>query len=534
MSLVTKTTGRDILKHSFILFYAISNQGTSLFIVPILTKFSSSSLNNFDLTWIKIGIIFSAHELGKFICHFIWSKINKYYTNSFFILLSLILLSMTNFSFGFIKHFYSLAFLRFLLGCFNFLPLLIKNIYVELSFHKTKTAKLYIITSIASLISIMLPIVTSSKIQKIFFGNTNEFILPSLILSIINIITVIHQLILIKLKILKFRQTKKFIEMSNENDNSETIKPKTFSIKKQINDPELPSADRGDDKGSGRFNSTTKDDENYEKIAKRESTDIVKGLGSFKQLKSPRNFTMNNVSVVQNNDNNNTGNLSSINDIQSNKEKKYASIYVLMQINDSFLLIFTIVFLYIKFGNNDLRIAGSFLLLNSMFYIINFPVTKYVVRTLSIKEKEITSIFIVKLISIALIITLLIGVIVPCYFYIGKIQSDHVIEIIIIVGLFCLILVRNLLNSNMIQCYQIYTVVEFHTDSDNMRILNMYQTTVTSLCKSIFYFLSSLSYEFLFDAGNAKFFDKILSFLFFLVLPEGILFVILCLVKLYM
>ena len=544
----------QMIKETFILFYSVSNIATAFFIIPVLPFLLSNTFGIKNYKWYNIGLVYGAYEFGKFCGNILWVKLNQYVSSSLLVIISLSLLSVFNFFFGFIKNFVVLLVIRFFLGFSNNLPIISKNIYAELSINNSLTLKLYIITGVASICGLLIPLCsftlnyyTSNLIEK----SVNQYVTASSLLTLINIITLILLLVLIYKGYLRLRTNKVFIEMNNENnDNSENIKSKrTFSIKIKKKEEEPISADRNEDKNSGRFNSTGKDEEinnnnmNYEKIDKRESIELMKKHNTLNPIHTPRNGTMNNVST------NNLGNLGSAS-IESannskdivitntivipNKEIKYASIYVLLQTNDVILLIFTISFLYVKY-KSMIFVSLGLIILNFCFSIVNYPITKKIVGNLTQNEKMYISYLITILLYISIVITFIIGIIIPIYFhYIDSIIPNIFLNFIIIFLLFCLVLTRNIVNTNLIQCYQMYVTVDFHMENESMKSLNIYQNNATALFKSVFCLLSSLNIFLLTFHEEMNIWINAFSVILFIVIPEGLIGIILILVKLYM
>ena len=536
--------GCHIIKETFILFYSLSNIATSFYIIPVLPFLLDNTLHK-EQNWLCIGAVYGIYELGKFFGNFLWVKLNQYVSSSLLVIISLSLLSIFNFAFGFVKNYNFLLIIRFILGFANNLPIISKNIYAELSIVNNLTRKLYIFTGIALLCGFLIPLTSISSTymnEHIKNKTINQFITSSALLSLVNIITLIMIIILIVNKNLKFKSSKVFVEMNNENnDNSENIKSKrTFSIKIKKKEDEPSSADRNEDKISGRFNSTAKDEDN-DKIEKRESIELMKKHNTtMNPMKSPRNVTMNNVSsnnlgVASSIDNTNNSNniIMTSQTVISNKEIKYASIYVLLQISDIILFLYTISFVYKKSSNSMGMISLWFILLNFLFSVFNYPITKRLIKNLSQKQKGIISIYIKRLLYICIIVTLVIGICVPVYFnfldFIHRTLNYFFIGI-----MFIFVLGRNILISNLIQCYQIYVTVDFHIENESMRRLNTYQHNLTAIAKAIFCLIGSMSYLFFTSKPFEDITKTVISSLYFVIFPVGLICIILLLVNLYM
>ena len=536
--------GCHIIKETFILFYSLSNIATSFYIIPVL-PFAFENTFHKEENWLYIGAVYGIYEFGKFFGNFLWVKLNQYVSSSLLVIISLSLLSVLNFAFGFVKNYNFLLIIRFILGFANNLPIISKNIYAELSIVNNLTRKLYIFTGIALLCGFLIPLASISSTymnEHIKNKKINQFITSSALLSLVNIITLIMIIILIVNKNLKFKSSKVFVEMNNENnDNSENIKSRrAFSIKIKKKEDEPSSADRNEDKISGRFNSTAKDEDN-EKIEKRESIELMKKHNTtMNPMKSPRNITMNNVSsnnlgVASSIDNtNNSNNIIIISQtVIANKEIKYASIYVLLQISDIILFLYTITFVYIKSSSSMGLVSLWFMLLNFLFSVLNYPITKRLIKNLSQKQKGIIAFYIKRLLYICIIVTLVIGICIPVYFnffdWLNKTLNYFFIGI-----MFCFALGRNILISNLIQCYQIYVTVDFHIENESMRRLNTYQHNFTAISKAIFCLIGSMSYLFFTSKPFKNITTTVISSLYFIVFPVGLICIILLLVNLYM
>ena len=139
------------------------------------------------------------------------------------------------------------------------------------------------------------------------------------------------------------------------------------------------------------------------------------------------------------------------------------------------------------------------------------------------------------LLYISIVITFIIGIIIPLYFYyIDSIIPNIFLNFIIIFLLFCLVLTRNIVNTNLIQCYQMYVTVDFHMENESMKSLNLYQNNATALFKTVFCLLSSLNIFLLTFHDEINIWISVFSVILFIVIPEGLIGVILILVKLYM
>ena len=514
-----------IIKETFILFYSLSNIATTFFIVPILPILLAEKVS-----WYGIGFFFCVYELGKFLGNILWVKLNQSFSSSLIVIISLILLSILNFIFGLSKSNNIFLLLRFFIGVANSLPILSKNIYAELAVNNRLTLKLYILTAISTIFALLIPLCVKNTISSNSF---NKFSISSSILSFVNIITLILLIILIKRKYLKLRSTKMFIEMNNENnDNTEHIKSKRSFEKKK--DDEVSS----DDKNSGRYNSTVKDEENqtpqYEQINKRESFELTKKANiTINQPRSPRNVTIGNVSSnnlgnVHLDSNNNPNIVLTTSSLIPNKEIKYASIYTLMNINDVILLMFTVCFLYVKFKENKFYISFAFIAINALIALINYPISKKIIKYLAQKQKKTISNYITYFLYSSLIITMFIGVFLPLSFSIEKVEN------ILTVLLFIFIISRNVINTNLLQCYQIYVTVDYHIENENMRLLTSYQNNLTSIGKTIFSLVGCMAYFLLNESELNGILKLILNGVFYVCLPECLNGCILFLVKLYM
>ena len=516
-----------IIKETFILFYSLSNIATTFFIVPILPIILSEKVS-----WYSIGFFFCVYELGKFLGNILWVKLNQFFSSSLIVIISLILLSILTFIFGLSKSNNIFLLLRFFIGVSNSLPILSKNIYAELAVNNRLTLKLYILTAISTFFALLIPLCVKNTITSNSF---NKFSISSSILSFVNIITFLLLIILIKRKYLKLRSTKMFIEMNNENnDNTEHIKSKRSFEKKK--DDEVSS----DYKNSGRYNSTVKDEENqtpqYEQINKRESFELTKKANiTINQPRSPRNVTIGNVSSnnlgnVHLDSNNNPNIVLTTSSLISNKEIKYASIYTLMNINDVILPMFTVSFLYVKFKENKFYISLSFIAINVLIAVVNYPISKKIIKYLSQRQKKTISNYISYFLYSSLIVTLLIGILLPLSFSIEKDKAKNILSVL----LFFFIISRNVINTNLLQCYQIYVTVDYHIENENMRLLTSYQNNLTSVGKTIFSLVGCIAYFLLAESELNGILKLILNGVYYVCLPECINGCILFLVKLYM
>ena len=550
-----------LINSVFLIFYSISSSSPNFFIIPILCQ----NLIRIGLNpkWSYLGSIFSMYEFGKFFGNFFWIFLNQIFTPSLLIIISLFLLSIINFSYFSIKTYLGLLIYRLLLGFVNNLSLMSENIYHELSLKKDFGIILYIIKTLATLISILLPI-DFFKLNSSKRKNWDNY--SSIIVSFINIITIIIIIIMIKLKHLKFKLSKKLIKMNvyyNEYDNS--IKTgKKFSIEmsnqnKKIksnentvikkkdsgltintnNDEILPSIERSvqakinnNEDNINRFDSNSKDIEtggNFSQFHKNEPTDLTKNENSSfnnKELNIPSSINgLDNIQMSKNNNNDNNNN-------QVYKELKYCFIFILLNINDSLLLIWVILIMYIQFNLEGIKIGISFCLYNLLFSLINYPLTKTLMNKISQSTRNLISNKMIIHLIILIIFALFNGILI--YFYILP-QGNFEIIFLLVILLFTLL--RNLINSLIIQMFQIYISIEFNIHSENMRTIQKLKTYLNPIFRTIIIYFSSFAFFFLSKKTNkenniSQYSLYIISY--FVLIPEILLSVTMVLIKLYM
>ena len=335
----------NILKSFFLLFFSLSNTGSVFFVIPILCDYLIKI--NILPNWYYLAIVFSIYELFG---NFLWIFLNKKFTSSLLVIISLILLSILNTSLLFINSYLGLIIYRFLLGLSNNLSIMSNNIYLELSLKKNFGFILYIIKGLSTIVSIFIPIV-SFKFSK-YKKNLNN--ISSIFLFLINIIKILIIIIIITIKILKIKTNKKLVQMNilvNEYDNSikqskkvssnidviknndSNIKKNNMSIKMNSNIETNPSsAERkimNQDKKLNRFDTSKEVDStnNFQNIIKRDPIDLI-----IKNEQKKRNF--NNINYYDSS----LHNLSNLFKI-INKELKFSYILIFLNINDLILFI---------------------------------------------------------------------------------------------------------------------------------------------------------------------------------------------------
>ena len=527
-----------ILKSIFLFFFLASNTSSNFFIIPILYE-NLIQINKYP-KWYIIGNIYSIHEFGKFLGNYFWIFLNKYFSSSILILISLFFLSIFNISFIFIKSYHSLLIYRFLLGFSNNLTTMTENIFLELSLKKDFGLILYIIKSLSTLISIIIPI---NVFQFNNQNKKNKFMLPSITLFLINIFSITITIIMIKLNYLKLFLEKKTTQINvlyNDSENNTIKSSKKFSIEIS-NQNEKEKSEKKINKKKSESTITNSDD-TFErsvqsKIANNENnTNRYETNNNSKDIESIDN--------KQKNKNNNSdnpispGNFSRLESVQltnknirnnheqNNKELKFTFIYIFLNINDSIFFIWIIMFLYNKFNSNSLSIGIYFSLYNLIFSILNYPLTRRLIKK-QISRKKLSNKMIFHLILLILF-TLLDGI--GSYIYI-IINRNY--EIIVILLLFIFNLIRNLINSFIIQMFQIYISKEFNIQSESMRKLQKLKQYLTSLFKTIIIIFSSLSYYFFsLKLTKLNFQNSFSSILYFILIPEMMLNIIIILIKL--
>ena len=531
----------NILKSFFLLFFSLSNTGSVFFVIPILCDYLIKI--NILPNWYYLAIVFSIYELGKVFGNFLWIFLNKKFTSSLLVIISLILLSILNTSLLFINSYLGLIIYRFLLGLSNNLSIMSNNIYLELSLKKNFGFILYIIKGLSTIVSIFIPIV-SFKFSK-YKKNLNN--ISSIFLSLINIITIFIIIIMITIKLLKIKTNKKLVQMNilvNEYDNSikqskkvssnidviknndSNIKKNNMSIKMNSNIETNPSsAERkimNQDKKLNRFDTSKEVDStnNFQNIIKRDPIDLI-----IKNEQKKRNF--NNINYYDSS----LHNLSNLFKI-INKELKFSYILIFLNLNDSILFIWLIIFLYIEFYWNCFKFAFFFSLYNLCFSVLNYPFTRKLVNKSNQSDKKKISLQMKYYLISLIIITFLEGIAISIY-YLNF--SKNIFKNIILSSLIILNLSKNLINSLCIQIFQIYIAIEFNFYSENMRKLQQFKHFFSSLFKTIFDFISFYAYYFLYRGQNFKDFDlksSIFQNCYFILLPEFIIIIIIILKKL--
>ena len=547
-----------LIKSIFLIFYSISLSCPNFFIIPILCQ----NLNRIGLNpkWTYLGSIFSIYEFGKFFGHFFWIFLNKIFTSSLLVIISLLLLSIINFSYFFIKTYFGLLMYRLLLGFVNNLSLMSENIYHELSLKKDFGIILYIIKTLSTIISILLPIDFFKFNNYKYWDNYS-----SIIVSFINIITILIIIIMIKLKYLKFKLSKKIIKMNlfyNDYDNSlktgkkfsieisnqnKNIKSnENTSIKKKdsgltINtntDEMIPSIERSvqtkinnNDDNINRYDSNNNSKVidtggNFSQFHKNEPSDIIKNENlSFNNKGLNVHSSINVLDNIQISKKNNNIN-------QVYKELKYCFIFILLNINDSILLIWVIMIIYIQFNLDQIKIGTYFCLYNLLFSLINYPLTKKLMNKILQSTRNIISNKMIFHLIILIIFTLLNGILI--YFYIIPIGNFEKIVLLIIL-LFTLL--RNLINSLIIQMFQIFISIEFTVQSENMRKIHKLKTYLNPCFRTIIIYLSSFAFFFLSKKSKkenniSQYSLYIISY--FVLIPEISICITIILIKLYM
>ena len=530
----------NILKSFFLLFFSLSNTGSVFFIIPILCEYLIKI--NILPNWYYLGIVLSIYELGKLFGNFLWIFLNKKFTSSLLVMISLILLSILNLSLLFINSYSGLIIYRFLLGLSNNLSIMSNNIYLELSLKKNFGFVLYIIKGLSTIISIFIP-VFSFKFSK-YKMNLNN--ISSIFLSIINLITIFIIIIMIKIKLLKIKSNKKLVQMNifvNELDNSmkqskknnsnfevsknnnSNVKRNNMSMKMNSNIETNPSsAERkimNQDKKINRFDTSKEVDStnNFQNIIKRDPIDLM-----IKNEQNKRNF--NNINYFDSSLQNQSNIFKII-----NKELKFSYILIFLNLNDSIIFIWFLIFLYIDLYWNCFKFALFFSLYNLCFSILNYPFTRKLInKSNQSNKKQISSQMKYYLLTL-IVITFLEGVIISIYYLIS---SKNIFRNIIFISLIILNLSKNLINSLCIQIFQIYIAIEFNIYSENMRKLQQFKHFFNSFFKTIFDFISSFAYYFLYRSQNFKDFDlktSIFQNCYFILFPEIIIIIIIILKK---
>ena len=532
----------NILKCIFLFFFSISITGTLLFIYPILCEYLIRI--NVLPKWYNLGLVFAIYELGKFCGIFLWISLNKKYASSLLLIISLFLLSIFNLSFTFIHSYFGLIIYRFCLGFSNNLSIIQNNIYHELSLKKQLGFILYTIKSISTIISIFIPMLS----KKLTLQNKRNWLnIPSIILSLINIITIIIIIIMIKFQFLKIKSNKQLIQINTFVNDDESIKTEKKIINSKMTkkkEDDLININSNDNtnqniaereinknKIQSHININNQDEDSIIKYKnnKREQSDLINKDDKLakQNFNISSNLNLENAKMIFSQNINNK-------DFIKNKELKFSFIFTLLNIHDSILLIWIIIFLYIELNWNPIKFGIYFSIYHFSFSILNYPLTKKLVNK-SIQNDKNKILYHTKLYLIILIILSLINGI-SIYIYYLKILEKK-IEKIILIFLFILTLSRNLINSLCIQMFQIFIAIKFNVQSENMRKIEQLKQYLISFSKAIFSFISSFGYYLLVLENEFKIIDLNLSFyilFYFIMYPTILILIIIILKKLFL
>ena len=501
------------LKSIFLLFYDVANLSNSLFIFPILIEYFLQF--NIKINWINIGLIYTFYHMGILLGNLLWKKLIYKFSSAVLLLMSLILIIILNIILIYIKNFEILLFQRFFLGLLNNLSFIQKNIFLELNKNKNE---LFIINIFSYIISIFINVFNFNKTFNLNFNN-NKFVLNIIFLLLINIILLFLTLLLIKNKNIKI-----FSKKSYESNSPKINKKKIFSDEKIV------------------IKSIKKDKNNKNVFNLVEETDlsIEKSNRNFNNNNSinNKNETFNNMKFSNNNLNeeieyekNNKNFIKNI--FKINKEKKLSFIHSLLNLLDYVYFIWIFIILYFECFNNSLKIGMNFLCLNLIFLCLNFPLTN---KIFSILKKNNNKKNINKLSNIIFILEIIVIIIISLdvIIYFFNIIENEKIKIIFFYVLF---IFRNLINSGLIQIYNIYIAMEFNYQTKNIRILNEFNKKINCILKTIFSFFCAYAF-FLFENTNNIDFNVnnlIVKFvLFFCIFPLIILITSLILVNNYL
>ena len=266
---------------------------------------------------------------------------------------------------------------------------------------------------------------------------------------------------------------------------------------------------------------------NFTQLHKNEQNDIIKNENlSFNNKEINIHASINSIENIQisknNNDNNN----------QVYKELKYCFIFILLNINDSILLIWVIMIMYIQFNLKEIKIGISFCLYNLLFSLINYPFTKKLMNKFSQSTRNIISNKMIFHLIILIIFTLFNGILI--YFYI---LPKGNFEIIFLLTILLFTLFRNLINSLIIQMFQIYISIEYNVQSENMRKIQKLKTYLNPCFRTIIVYISSFAFFFLSKKTNKQ--NNISQYslyiiTYFVLIPEILICTTIILIKLYM
>ena len=149
--------------------------------------------------------------------------------------------------------------------------------------------------------------------------------------------------------------------------------------------------------------------------------------------------------------------------------------------------------MYIQFNLKEIKIGISFCLYNLLFSLINYPFTKKLMNKFSQSTRNIISNKMIFHLIILIIFTLFNGILI--YFYI---LPKGNFEIIFLLTILLFTLFRNLINSLIIQMFQIYISIEYNVQSENMRKIQKLKTYLNPCFRKIIVYIFLFVFFFIF------------------------------------
>jgi hypothetical protein len=545
-----------IAKFLFLLLINFSNISTAIFIYPLI--YFIFGINEEPLKWCDFGFVFSIYEIGKFFGLFLWHFLSDKYSNIFLSTISLSFMCLINISFIFSFKIYHILILRFLSGFFNNIGIFSKDFYIQLGLKDIKIIS-FIISNICTIFSLIFPgLIGNTMIGKRNITNNIQNLFNiTIIFALINLLSIIMNLILIFNNTLKFRKKEKhFLKISERLEKLEY----RMNNKNKENSKTPPSSSHSNRKKGLKhskkyLNLKVKNNKNDNKNSRRNINinSYVEKVTSNRYLvnrkeddsKLSKRSSLNLFSKSKNSETNGKEvNQSKVYKINYSKSKsnnfekitkfyqlKYAFINKLIEIGDILSLIWTLIILHIEYKGNSLKISFVYAGIKIFGEIISFPINSIIIKNFpnDSNKKILRNIIIMNI--LLFLIQLISNISIFVYYYSLR-------KKLMVFMLYILTLIRNSFSVINTQLFQIYLAKLFNIYSENMITLKKYNRYIGCIIKGIIFFVGSYGYYLIYNLffsrePLSKFFiknSKLIFIIYFIVFPmlNNLVLIIIC------
>lgn len=489
----------NIFQFLFLFLLYFSNVSSILTIYPILYYLIKYTIGT--RKWYYYGFALSLYEIGKFLSIPIWNKFSNKVSKIILILFSLFLIALLNISFCLISELFHVFMIRFLLGFCNHTGSFFKDIYIQMGFKNNNKNIMFLISITCTGISLLLPSISiyyelGEKFLQIEYIKFKNIMMIYICLALSNVLSIIFCIFLICKNKVKINSG--FYQMNNFEKTEISIEG-PIKQKSNIN------------------NIVDSEQKSKSKIIKN----VINQISDTNVNNNNQNKSNNDTEIGLDKNDKNLDNFNDIKNEQSfirTKELQFCLIQILIIVSDSLILIWTLIILYIDFGENCLKISIYLSILKVLGEIIIFPINKSFTKYSTISPITILNSIISKMRIISvflLIISICISqFIFSIYFYPKYKNLFHIF-------LLACLLIRTVFSGIFTQLYKIYVDKYFRLNyikSSNLKIYSQYWGGLSKIVINIIGSFGLVIIRLIINNNNIL--EIISSLIYFQIIPQ--------------